>query len=127
MPKSLEDLPPLITDVELSDAGADGEATLSASFHGDINLTRSPEVRQHVLKLIDQHHPRDIRLNLSDVPYMDSSGIAGLVEFLKRARAHGGTLRLVGMSKRVRGLLEISKLESLFQIEDAPDKSDGDT
>ena len=55
-------------------------------------------------------------LNLSKVPYMDSSGIAVLVETLKELRKVGGKLVLTELQPRVRGVLEIARLDSIFHI-----------
>jgi anti-sigma B factor antagonist len=59
-----------------------------------------------------------ILLNLADVNYIDSSGIGVLVSGFTTVRSKGGELKLVNITKRIRDLLQITKLYSLFDIKD---------
>ena len=57
-----------------------------------------------------------IVVNLNGVSYVDSSGLATLVEMLKRTRTYGGKMRLSDLASKVKSLFEITKLEKLFEI-----------
>lgn len=57
-------------------------------------------------------------LNLSDVSYIDSSGIGELVSGFTTVRNQGGQLKLVGLTKRVQDLLQITKLYTVFDVYD---------
>jgi len=83
--------------------------------HGDIDLHRSVDFQQALLSVMDQK-PARILIDLSGVPYMDSSGIASLVKILSRARRGKTALRLFGLSVRVRSLFEITRLDNVFEI-----------
>ena len=61
---------------------------------------------------------KKILLNLADVNYIDSSGIGVLVSGFTTVRSKGGELKLVNITKRIRDLLQITKLYSLFDIKD---------
>jgi anti-sigma B factor antagonist len=61
---------------------------------------------------------KKILLNLVEVEYIDSSGIGVLVGGLSTVRSQGGQLKLVNVSKRIRDLLRITKLYSLFDVKD---------
>ena len=121
MPRSLSVDSSIVTDVQL-DEDHNAGPQLRAALHGDIELSKSPKVRQTLLELVKTHKPVLLILDLTDVPYMDSSGIAVLVEVLKALRENDGKMKLTGASKRVRGLLEISRLDSLFEIESAAER-----
>ena len=82
---------------------------------GDIDLEHSTQFQQALLKLLDEN-PSYIVVNLKDVPYMDSSGVASLVKLLSRVRKSGAALRLVELNERVRSLFEITRLDSVFEI-----------
>ena len=82
---------------------------------GDIDLNTSPGFLQAVLAALDKR-PGKIVINLGSVPYMDSSGVASLVKVLSRARRSGVQLILVEMTDRVRGVFEITRLETVFDI-----------
>jgi len=82
---------------------------------GEIDINTSPDVKKSFDKLISSKAPK-IVVNLTKVTYVDSSGLATLVEILKNMRSYGGRLRLSNMSPKVKSLFEITKLEKLFEI-----------
>jgi anti-sigma B factor antagonist len=83
---------------------------------GDIDLNRSVVFQQELLKLLEEKKPETIVVNLRRVPYMDSSGVASLVKLLSRVRRGGKSLRLAGLTDRVRSIFEITRLDSVFEI-----------
>ncbi len=82
---------------------------------GEIDINTSPGIKKSFDRLISSKAPR-IVINLSNVTYVDSSGLATLVEILKSMRSYGGRLRLTNLSSKVKSLFEITKLEKLFEI-----------
>ena len=82
---------------------------------GDIDLSRSPEFQRNLLALMDKK-PARIVVNLSKVPYMDSSGVASLVKVLSRARKSDMGLSLTSLTDRVKSVFEITKLDNVFHI-----------
>jgi len=82
---------------------------------GDIDLANSPAVRKALLKEIrDDRTPRVV-MNLSNVRYIDSSGVASLVEGLKAARDVGSRFILFGLSTSAREVLQLSRLLKIFE------------
>ena len=61
---------------------------------------------------------KKILLNLSEVNHMDSSGLGALVRALTSVRNQGGELKLLHLTKKVRALLEITKLYNVFDVRD---------
>ena len=55
-------------------------------------------------------------IDLGNVPYMDSSGVATLVEGMQLANRAGAVLVLVGMQERVKSIFEIARLDTVFKI-----------
>jgi anti-sigma B factor antagonist len=98
----------------IASAKASGDAIIAA-VSGEVDLNNSPELRSALLSLIGRHSPRRLILNLGKVPYMDSSAIAVLVELLRKL-GRGGKLILTDLQPRVKGLLEIARLDSIFII-----------
>jgi anti-sigma B factor antagonist len=99
-------------------ARKEGDAVIVA-IRGEIDLQNSPELRTELLDLLVKHAPQRLVLNLAQVPYMDSSAIAVLVELLQKARktgGGGGRIFLTNLQPRVKGLLEIARLGSIFGI-----------
>ena len=87
-----------------------------AALRGEIDLHNSPQVRVALLETLQREKPKRLILNLAGVPYMDSSAIAVLVELLQKVRKTGGRVFLTNLQPRVKGLLEIARLGSIFGI-----------
>jgi len=85
---------------------------------GDVTIHTSPRMRQQ-LKPMFTASMQEIRVALDKVDFMDSSGIATLVEGLQWARLTGGRFVLSGLSSNVRDVFELSKLDTVFDIEDS--------
>jgi anti-sigma B factor antagonist len=92
-----------------------GDAAL-VTVRGEIDLHNSPELRTALLNMLNERQPKKLILNLGQVPYMDSSAIAVLVEALQKLRKTGGKIYLTQLQPRVKGLLEIARLDSIFAI-----------
>ncbi|MFH1190235.1 MAG: STAS domain-containing protein [Candidatus Omnitrophota bacterium] len=91
------------------------DGTAVCYVDGEIDINTSPGLKKSFDKLIAAKTPK-IVVNLSKVTYVDSSGLATLVEILKNMRTYGGRLRLSNMSQKIKSLFEITKLEKLFEI-----------
>jgi len=104
-----------VTGDVVSTMRREGDAVV-ATLRGEIDLHNSPQVRTALLKYLDDNKPAKMVLNLGEVPYMDSSAIAVLVEALQRLRKTGGKIYLTDLQPRVKGLLEIARLDSIFSV-----------
>lgn len=82
---------------------------------GDIDINTSPDLKKSFDVAVGAKKGK-IVINLKEVSYVDSSGLATLVEILKNMRTYGGQLKLANLSDKVRGLFEITKLDKLFDI-----------
>jgi anti-sigma B factor antagonist len=83
---------------------------------GDIDLASSPQLRNAVLRELKELRTPRVVLNLKAVRYIDSSGVASLVEGLKASRDVGSRLVLFGLNTSVREVLQLSKLVRVFEI-----------
>jgi anti-sigma B factor antagonist len=85
---------------------------------GDIDFASSPEVREAVLREIRESHTARVIVNLRQVRYIDSSGVASLVEGLKASRDLSSRFILIGLSTSAREVLQLSRLLKVFEIYD---------
>lgn len=83
---------------------------------GDIDLASSPVMRKALLGEIKEKRTPKVFLNLKNVRYIDSSGIASLVEGLKASRDLRSRLILYGLNKTVREVMQLSRLQKIFEI-----------
>ena len=89
--------------------------TLVVRPQGEIDLGRSPDLRKQMGAFIASS-PKRLVVDLSAVSYMDSSGVATLVEALQQCRAASISLTLSAMQDRVRSIFEIARLDMVFTI-----------
>lgn len=82
---------------------------------GEVTVFTSPALRQELRKAVAEK-PGRLVIDLSETSYIDSSGVATLVEGLKLMQPHRGRLVLAGMNERVRGVFEIARLNSVFRL-----------
>lgn len=82
---------------------------------GDVDLSRSPVLRNSLRQAL-ANKPARLIVNLGLVDYMDSSGVATLVEALQIARRNPTKMVLCGMKDRVRSIFEIARLDTVFTI-----------
>lgn len=92
------------------------EGWVILDLSGDIDLAHSPTMRKVLLGEIKEKHMAKVFLNLKNVRYIDSSGIASLVEGLKASRDQGSRLILFGLSPAVREVMQLSRLQKIFEI-----------
>ena len=85
-------------------------------LHGRITVDNSGEMRQ-VLSEALRAKPATVSVDLSDVSYIDTSGLATLVEAVRIARKQGTRLILGGMKDQPRYLFEITHIERLIDVE----------
>jgi anti-sigma B factor antagonist len=97
---------------------ADG-AKVTLAVSGEVDLYSSPDLRKAIRKQFDGS-PETIVVDLSKVAYMDSSGVATLVEGLRAAAREKKTFELLSPSGQVRKVLQLSRLDTVFVIRDAP-------
>lgn len=83
---------------------------------GDIDLYSSPKLRETILDLYRKRGQKKVIVNLSQVHYVDSSGIASLVEGLQEAKKRKARLILVGLNEGPRHVLELTRLLGVFEI-----------
>jgi anti-sigma B factor antagonist len=90
---------------------------------GHIDLASSPELRKTLLKELRENKTPRVIMNLTGVRYIDSSGVASLVEGLKAARDQGLRFILFGLSPSAREVLQLSRLINIFEVHENEEQS----
>ena len=85
---------------------------------GDVDLYTSPELRAALLKTVASARGR-VKVNLGRVTYMDSSGVATLIEGLRAAREKKTAFALVAPAPAVLKVLRLARLDGVFDIVEA--------
>jgi anti-sigma B factor antagonist len=93
----------------------DSEGAKIIALSGDIDMYTSPEVRKQLLLLVARRTPV-VMVDLTNVTYIDSSGIATFVEGLKGMMSYRGRLKFFGIPMRVKEIFNFSKLDKVFDM-----------
>jgi len=83
---------------------------------GRITLGEGSALLRKTVRGLLEEQRRQIVLNLADVDYIDSSGIGELVSGFTAVKNQGGDLKLLQLTKKVRDLLQITKLYTVFEV-----------
>ena len=100
--------------VKLTTRQVDDVSVIDVS--GRITLGEGSSALRDVLRELTAKGNKKILLNLGEVSYIDSSGIGELVSGFTSVANHGGTLKLLSLTKRVKDLLQITKLYTVFDV-----------
>ena len=93
------------------------QGALVIAFEGDVDLEHSPKAREVLLAGIDQG--KNVFVDLSGVTYIDSSGVASLVEAFQRAKGQGSTFALVAVNPAALRVLQLARLDKVFVIHES--------
>ncbi|MBN1991811.1 MAG: STAS domain-containing protein [Anaerolineae bacterium] len=84
-------------------------------LNGRLDATTSPEVRATLQKLLEKDEPKII-IDLQEVPFIDSSGLASLVSGLRLAREKNGIIALSGIQPQAQTVFRLTMLDRIFPI-----------
>ncbi len=85
------------------------------SFEGEVDLESSAAARKVLLECIDSGWA--VKVDLSGVSYIDSSGVASLVEALQASKSNGTEFSLVSVSEAALRVLKLARLDKVFTIQ----------
>ena len=83
---------------------------------GEIDAFTAPVLRER-LATVEKEPGLQVELNLSEVAYMDSTGLGVFIGFYKAVTANGGHVKITGVNARLKRLFEITGLDEVMNIE----------
>lgn len=103
-------------DLKIGIRKVDNIAVVHAS--GRITLGEETQLLRETIQNLLGEGQKQILLNLDEVAFIDSAGIGELVSGFLSARNRGGELKLLKLTRRVRDVVQITKLYTVFDIRD---------
>jgi anti-sigma B factor antagonist len=102
-----------------SDGNRRGELSEDAviNLSGRLDLNTSPNLRKTALTLYIKGHCKNLTIDFANVSYIDTSGLATLLEILLTAKERCAQLTLCDLNKEVRYLIDVNGLTGFFKIE----------
>jgi anti-sigma B factor antagonist len=107
-----------LPSMQIEKSSENGVTTLKVS--GEVDLHASPELRAELQSCVGEKTPV-LLVDFSAVDYIDSSGLATFIEYLRDASAYDGKIALFGMKQKVRTIFDLVRLNELFTIADSAD------
>lgn len=98
-------------DIEITERGNSRILHIS----GEVDMYSSPILRDKIMSLIKKKIPI-ILIDLKEVSYMDSSGIATFVEGLKSLRAYNGRMKFYNIPREIMEIFRFARLDNIFEI-----------
>ena len=93
------------------------DGVLYIKLSGDIDHHTAKEVRDSVDNLIKRTNPVELELDLSDIEFMDSSGLGLVLGRYKKQTEMGGKMKILNPTKRVMQILQLAGVEKIIKIE----------
>ncbi|MHC4939691.1 MAG: STAS domain-containing protein [Planctomycetota bacterium] len=90
---------------------------------GSVDIATSPELRGELRVAVEAKRPR-IVVDMGGVTFVDSSGLATLIEALQGTKAYDGKLVLCSLSSTVLGVFQLANLDNIFSISDSRDEAE---
>jgi anti-sigma B factor antagonist len=98
------------------------ENRVIVSISGDIDAYHSPKLKEEMEKYTSGE-VKEILLELSDVPYIDSAGLGTLVSILRETRNGKKSLKLIGLRPNIKRIFEMTRLDKIFEVYDTVEES----
>lgn len=93
----------------------DINSKIEVKVKGEIDAYTAPKLRETLFPLSEQDEVSMV-VDLTDVGYMDSTGLGVFVGLFKSVRAHKGEFKLIGLSERLQRLFDITGLAEIIDI-----------
>lgn len=87
------------------------------TLDGEINVNNAMDLRETFEKITAQQAPK-VSVDFANVTFIDSSGLAVLIELVQNLQSHDGKLRLCHVNSKIKGIFEITKIHKLIDIYD---------
>ncbi|MDQ6655296.1 MAG: STAS domain-containing protein [Verrucomicrobiota bacterium] len=84
-------------------------------LEGEVDLHVSPSIAASLKRMVAEK-PKQLVVDLSRVSYIDSSGLAVLIEGMQNVAGYGGKFSLAGLQESVKAIFEIARLDQVFRI-----------
>jgi anti-sigma B factor antagonist len=86
-------------------------------LEGRLDAVSAKEIKSKINELV-KHERKKIVMNLSEINFIDSTGLGGMVSCLRTVSKKGGDIKIAGLQAQVRAIFELTRLHRIFQIFD---------
>ncbi len=90
---------------------------------GRLDVTKSTELEEEIMQLIEKENARNIIMNLENVEYMSSSGFRACIAILRKLKSLNGNFKITNVRPSVKRIFDVIELTSLFDIYESEDEA----
>lgn len=90
--------------------------TAVIKLSGRLDVYTSPDLRKAAIKALSRHRCESLMIDFAAVSFIDTSGLATLLEILLASKERGAQLTLSGLAEKVRYLIDVNGLAAFFTI-----------
>jgi len=99
-----------------------GEDVIIFKLVGDLDAFSSREFKPVMIDFVERGYKNYI-VDLSETPFIDSSGLVSLISLLKRAKMLGGYMKIAGAREEIKEIFNITGLDKVFEFYDSVDEA----
>lgn len=92
---------------------------------GDIDVATVEQQRGQWLAAVDERRPQRLVIDMTDVTFLDSTGLGAIVALQRRQRAHGGVVAIANAAPPVERILQLTGMHLTMEVNGAPPASQG--
>lgn len=90
---------------------------------GDFDMLNSSKIKNQILEKVSDTFSKDLLIDLTDVSYIDSSGLGVLIGLHKQCKLNGRKLKIFGLNKNLQELFSLTSLDKILNIYDTLEKA----
>jgi anti-sigma B factor antagonist len=94
-----------------------------ARLSGDFDVLNSGRIKNQILEKISNTFSKDLLIDLTNVSYIDSSGLGVLIGLHKQCKLNGRKLKIFGLDKNLQELFSLTSLDKILNIYDTFEKA----
>ena len=95
-----------------------GNQYVIVRFNGEIDISNAAELKETLYNEVDKNRDKDVKLDFTDLNYIDSTGLGILVGILKRVKDANKEIYIFNIKNNVKKLFVITGLDKVFKIEE---------
>ncbi|MGL4797268.1 MAG: STAS domain-containing protein [Paraclostridium sp.] len=88
----------------------------NVNINGELDVAEADRVKEHLNNLVEEN-PVDIKIDFTNLEYIDSTGLGALIGVLKRLKINEKDIYILNARRNVKKIFDITGLDKIFKVE----------